>query len=136
MDRKINGKNADYLKRKAKSVSKSLGVTHTEALNLIAKDLGHPNWENFINNRQIEPRPKAVDRKPIVPQPSVLDYRNFMTAAIIGQHPNKKMSIRRHVRVGSLLQELLEDVEYHKRAKGAVQDIRIMMDTWWRFRSN
>jgi hypothetical protein len=130
MDRKINGKNADYLKRKAKSVSKSLGVTHTEALNLIAQDLGHPNWENFINNRKIEPRPKAVDHKPVVPNPPVLDYRNFMTGAIIGQHPNKKMSIRRHARVGSLLQELLEDVEYHKRAKNAVQDVRIMMDTW------
>jgi hypothetical protein len=130
MDRKINGHNADYLKRKAKNVSKELGITHTEALDLIAKDLGYADWYNLINNRKVEPLPKAALRSPKVPEPPVLNYRNFMTGTIIGQHPNKKMPIRRHARVGSLLQKLLEEVEYHKRAKNTIQDIRITMDTW------
>jgi len=127
---KINGQNADYLKRKARSLSKSSGITHIEALNLIAKELDYASWDNFINNRKVEPHPKVALGKPKVPEPAVLNYHDFRTGALIGQHPNKKVPIRRHARVGSLLQELLEEVEYHKRAKSAIQDIRIIMDTW------
>jgi hypothetical protein len=130
MDRKINGHNADYLKRKARSLSKSSGITHTEALNLIAKELGYASWDNFINNRKVEPTAKDSLRRPKTQEPAVLDYHDVRTGAIIGQHPNRKMSTRRHTRVGTLLQELLGEVEYHKRAKSAIQDIRIIMDTW------
>ncbi|MCR8556976.1 DUF5623 domain-containing protein [Mucilaginibacter sp. BJC16-A38] len=130
MDRKINGHNAAYLKRKAKNLSKAQGITHTQALNLVAKEHGYENWDNFMNKRKPEPRPEATPRRPKVPEPAVLNYHDVRTGAVIGQHPNKKMSVRRHTRVGTLLQELIGETEYHKRAKSALQDIRSLMDTW------
>ena len=130
MDRIINGLNADHLKRKAKKTSKSLGITHTEALNLVAKEQGFTNWDNFINNRKTAPKAKATVRRPAISQPAVLNYHDFRRGAVLGQHPNRKMPIRRHSQVGAYLQELLEAAEYHKRAKKVLQDIRILLDTW------
>lgn len=130
MDRKIKDHKASYLKRKARSACKSLGITHTEALNLVAKDHGFTNWENFINGVKPTVKRKAGTIRPAIPLPAVLDYRNVLTGSIIGQHPNRKMTIRRHIRLGRILLELLSEVEYHKRAKNAIQGIRRIMDTW------
>jgi hypothetical protein len=124
------GHSAEFLKRKAKSLSKASGIAHTAALNMVAKDNGYESWDNFIKNQKVGPHTKAVLRRPKVPNPATLNYRDTRMGAILGQHPNKKMSVRRHAKVGSLLQELLNAVEYHKRAKSAIQDIRITMDTW------
>jgi hypothetical protein len=130
MDRKIIGIDADHLKRRAKKASKALGITHTDALNLVAKEHGFTNWDNLINNRKAAPKVKVALRRPAVPTPAVLNYHNFMNGAVLGQHPNRKMPVRRHAQVGGYLQELLEAAEYHKRAKKALHDIRITLDTW------
>lgn len=53
-----------------------------------------------------------------------------MTGAIIGQHPNAKMTVSRHAKIGDLLQVLLNATEYHKRAKNHLQEIQSIMDTW------
>jgi len=127
---KSTGKSAEFFKRKAKSLKKQLGISHTEALNYLAKGEGHVDWDSFIKTFNPVPRVKTSIRKPKTPEPSILNYHNFMTWAIIGQHPNTKMSVRRHAQVGDFLHVLLEASEHHKRAKNHLQEIRNIMDTW------
>jgi hypothetical protein len=71
-----------------------------------------------------------VFSRPETPFPSVLDYHNIWTGAVIGQHPNVKMSKRGHKQVGQLLQDLLGAVEYHKLAKRVIREIIYILDTW------
>lgn len=127
---KSSGHSATHFKRKAKSLKKQLGITHTEALNLIAKEHDHKDWDSFVKKSLPVQRSKAVTRRPKTPEPATLNYHNFMTGAVIGQHPNNKMTVRRHAQIGNLLQVLLDATEYHKRAKNHLQEIRSIMDTW------
>ncbi|MFC7523129.1 DUF5623 domain-containing protein [Parapedobacter sp. GCM10030251] len=127
---KSTGHSAEFLKRKAKSLSKSRPISHTEALNLVAKESGHENWNHFINCSASKPVRKVEPQRPKVPEPAALNYHNVITGAVIGQHPNRKMSVRHHKRAGFLLRELLDAVDYHKRAKKVLQDIRNTLDTW------
>lgn len=124
------GQSAESIKRKAKKLRKANGITHTEALNLVAKENGYENWEQVVNHQPALTRQKAERRRPAIPTPAALDYRNTINGKVIGQHPNRKMTVRRHARVGDLLSDILAVAEYHKRAKKALQDIRITLDTW------
>lgn len=119
-----------FFKRKAKILKKELGISHTEALNLVAKEQGYVDWDNFVKKCNPVQSPKVSIRRPKTPEPVVLNYHNFMTGAIIGQHPNAKMAVSRHAKVGNLLQVLLDATEYHKRAKNHLQEIQSIMDTW------
>lgn len=130
MKAKSNGRSAAFFKRKAKNLKKQLGISHTEALNLISKEQGHPDWDSFVKKINIVPRPKAVSRKPKTPEPALLNYHNFMTGEVVGQHPNARMAIRCHAQIGNLLQILLDATEYYKRAKNHLQEIRDILDTW------
>ncbi|MCW3784312.1 hypothetical protein [Defluviimonas salinarum] len=47
----IRPKSEDGLKRLAKSIKREMGVTHTEALNLAAKQAGFGNFTNFLNRK-------------------------------------------------------------------------------------
>lgn len=125
-----NDQKVKFLKRKAKKLSKESGIRHTEALEIIAKDSGYPTWKKLVNNEKPETIKKSDDKRPNTPEFSVLNYHNAWTGAIIGQRPNARMSVRRHTRVGAILQELLFETEYHKRAHKPIRDIRITLDTW------
>ncbi len=127
---KSNGHSASFFKRKAKSLRKQLGISHTEALNFIAKEQGYPDWDSFVKKINPNGPPKVEIRRPKTPEPAVLNYHTFITGAVIGQHPNAKMTVRRHARVGVLLQVLIDATEYHKRAKNHLQEIRRILDTW------
>ncbi len=124
------GLSAESIKRKAKKVSKANGITHTAALNLVAKENGYENWEQVVNHTPGRPRQKPDRGRPAIPVPATLDYHHTISGKVIGQHPNRKMTVKRHARVGDLLSDILAAAEYHKRAKKALQDIRITMDTW------
>lgn len=127
---KPTGQSAAFFKRKAKSLKKQLGISHTEALNFLAKEEGHVDWDSLVKKSNSVQRPKVTIRRPKVPEPAILNYHNFMNGEIIGQHPNTKMIVRRHAQVGDLLQMLIEATEHHKRAKNHLQEIRSIMDTW------
>ena len=130
MNIKNTGHSAEFLKRKAKSLKKELGLSHTEALNLISKNHGFLDWNDFFKNGKVTPRPKGIIRRPKAPEPATLNYYGFYSGNLLGQHPNTKMSIKRHTQVGDLLYELLSATEYHKRAKKHLKDIRSILDTW------
>lgn len=121
---------AKFLKRNAKALKKELGITHIEALNLAAQNHGYSDWKRFLKQSNFTPTTKPRLIRPKIPVPAVLNYLNTFTGAVIGQHPNTKMSAKRHKRVGDLLYELICAAEYHKRAKKYLQDIRGILDTW------
>lgn len=130
MKTKSNGHSASFFKRKAKNLKKQLDISHTEALNFLVKQQGFVDWDSFVKKTKPVQHPKIIIHRLSIPEPAVLNYHNFMTGAIIGQHPNAKMAVRRHAKVGDLLHVLLEATEYHKRAKNHLQEIRSIMDTW------
>jgi hypothetical protein len=49
MDIKINGHTAAFLKRQAKNIKKTQGVSHKNALDQAAINAGFHNWSHFIN---------------------------------------------------------------------------------------
>jgi hypothetical protein len=57
MNKKIN---TSFLKRQAKKLKKELNITHTEALDLIAKKNGYSNWKHCISEPSKQPAPKIV----------------------------------------------------------------------------
>jgi hypothetical protein len=121
---------AAFLKRKAKSFKKKLGITHVTSLDLVAKEYGFKSWNDYNDHGIKSPIIKKVFIRPQAPFPLVLDYYNTWTGAVIGQHPNVKMPKRKHKQVGCLLQDLLGAVEYHKLAKKIVREIIYKLDTW------
>lgn len=44
--------NVEYLKRLAKTVKKEKGITHTEALDLIARERGYQDWKDLISKNK------------------------------------------------------------------------------------
>jgi len=128
---KSKGLDSAFLKRKAKSLKKQLGISHTTSLDLVVKQYGFKNWNEFNNQLPVTQVTKVLlPVRPTVPYPAVLDYHNVYNGVVIGQHPNTKMTPRNHKRLGDLLQDLLAVVEYHKRAKRVCQDIIATMDNW------
>lgn len=127
---KPTGNNIAFLKRQARNIKKQTGISHTNALNLIAKEHGYSDWDTLVKNNAFKVKPKRVLRRPKVPVPEVSNYHNFINGKITGQHPNAKMTIRRHALVGNLLQILLEATEYYKRANNHIEEIRVTMDNW------
>lgn len=49
MDIKINGHTAAFLKRQAKNIKKTQGISHQNALDQAAINVGFNNWNHFIN---------------------------------------------------------------------------------------
>ncbi|MBG6234745.1 hypothetical protein IWX76_001313 [Pedobacter sp. CAN_A7] len=127
---KTPGPSAAFLKRKAKFLKKTLGITHVTSLDLVSKQYGFKSWNDYYEHSIIIPVVKKVFSRPQAPHPLVLDYHNIWTGAVIGQHPNVKMSKRGHKQVGYLLQDLQGAVEYHKVAKRVIREIIYILDTW------
>lgn len=124
--------NVDFLKRQAKKLRKShvsAELNHVQALDLVAQKHGYSSWNNFTKNLPTKAK-TITQRRPEIPVPAVLNYHHTLTGAIIGQHPNRKMSVKNHFKLGRLLKELVSEVEYYKKADKIIRGIRITMDTW------
>ncbi|MNX93576.1 hypothetical protein D3C86_1257640 [compost metagenome] len=122
--------NVDLLKRQAKKLKKSPdGPSHSKALDLVAQKHGYQNWNNYIK-AQPDKDKRKTQRRPEIPVPAALNYHHVLTGAIIGQHPNRKLSNKNHFKLGRLLKELLSEVEYYKKADKIIKAIRATMDTW------
>ena len=124
------GHSAESLKRKAKEVKKSRGISHVQALDIVAKENGAENWKHYLKDQPLIAKIQPTIRRPETPVPSTLKYFNVVTGHSIGEHPNRKMPIRRHKAIGKILHQLSLEIEYHKRARNHVQDIRSILDDW------
>lgn len=126
-------KSNDYtvasLKRQAKQLSKIAGIRHSEALEKIAQEKGYPNWKQLIkkNDDRIE---KTDTRRPEITVPVTLSYHHVLTGKVLGQRPNRKMSVKNHIKVGRFLKEIQGELTYYKKAYNIIRNIRIKMDTW------
>lgn len=104
---KSKNHNIDYLKRKAKNLKKTLGISHYEALNIIAKDEGFLNWKSLINLS-----PKSTSNKHLK-----LVSKNESDKTIPKTKTNHKIDPYRNLLVAAtnlLLQEKLISLEYNK----------------------
>lgn len=131
MNRKANGHNADYVKRLAKKIKKSEGITYLQALNKAASNLDFYNWKHFVNlsrdnsNSLVKVKPIAIK----LPNPLVLPY--FTLSARNGDiRPNARMPITMHQEIGSLLKALFSITEFHKRAQSPISRARNVLDDW------
>jgi len=99
--------NIDYLKRKAKNLKKTQGISHHEALNKIAQSEGFSNWKSLVNlpqkstpNIHLKQVSKKESDKTILKTKThhkIDPYRNLLVAA-----------------TNLLLQEKLISLEYNK----------------------
>ncbi len=105
-------------------------MSHMEALNQVVREHGFDNWNNYQNCQPTKSSGKHEIKRPAIPATSALDYYNVITGAIIDQHPNRKMSVKRHKKVGKLIKEVMDAVEYYKRANNAIFSIRSTLETW------
>lgn len=105
---KSNNHKIDYLKRKAKNIKKTQGISHYEALNIIAQSEGFSNWKSLVSLSQKSAsvvHVKQVSKKesdktiPKTKSNHKIDpYRNLLVAA-----------------TNFLLQENLISLEYDKK---------------------
>ena len=126
---KSNDYTVEYLKRQAKKLSKATGIRHFEALDKIAQEKGHPNWKQLIKKND-DGTEKPDARSPEIATPAALNYHHVFTGKVLGQHPNRKMSVKNHIKVGRFLKETQGELTYYKKAYNIIRNIRIKMDTW------
>ncbi len=132
MNKKPTWPTVEFLKRKAKLIRKTNGITYTIALDMIAVEYGFKNWMHYSKEtKQVQILSKqSILKRPVIPIPAEVDYHDVFYGRVIGQHPNRKMSIKRHKKLGKILAELLEETFYHKRAHKILFQIRIDLDSW------
>ena len=125
-----NGVNAKSLKRQARKLQKELGITYHIALNRVSVNAGFNSWKGFLN-KSVKPavQPPFIQR-PIAPDPPVLKCYAVNTGALMGERPNRRLTVSQHAALGNLLQEVLNYTRYHKRANKPVRDIIYNMDHW------
>lgn len=133
MNKKTTGPRVEFLKRKAKLIRKTKGITHTMALDVVALESGFKNWKQYIEKtksaQDISGQSNQRKRPPL-PFPAEVVIRDVFYGRVIGQRPNRNMSTKRHKKVGRILAELLEETFYHKRAHKILFQIRINLDRW------
>lgn len=89
MENKLNSHTDDFLKRQAKKIKKDQNISHIQALDVAAVELGFSNYKNFTNSRKISSSPKT-GRIQFIPKEEVRDlfisktaldpYRNLLIA--------------------------------------------------------
>lgn len=123
---------AEFLKRKAKHIRKTSGITHSQALDIIAREQGYKDWKHYsTESKQVQiPKKSNVLKRPATTTPAEIDYHDVFRGTVLGQRPNRCMSAKRHKKIGRILAELLEETFYHKRALKILSQIRIDLDTW------
>lgn len=86
---KIKGYTADYIKHMARSIKKSQGITHIQALEQASKQCGFHSWKNFQNGLkkvvkvQSQESVKSLNKNP---------YRNLIVMAINELLQQKKIN--------------------------------------------
>lgn len=132
MNKKTTRPTVEFLKRKAKLIRKTNGITYTTALDMTALDHGFKNWMHYSKETKLlQPLPKkSILKRPSSPTPSEVAIRDVIYGKVLGQRPNRSMSTKRHKKVGKILAELLEETFYHKRAHTILFQIRINLDRW------
>lgn len=123
---------AEFLKRKAKNIRKTSGITHSQALDNIAREQGYQDWKHYSiqSKKVLIPKKSNVLKRPATPTPAEIDYHDVFRGRVLGQRPNRSMSAKRHKKIGKILVELLEETLYHKRAHKILLQIRINLDIW------
>jgi len=130
MKTKSIGMSAGTLKQQAKKLRKVKGIKLNVALDLLAQERGFENYRHFQNSCVTKPPVKNRAIRPAIPIPAVRNYHDIRTGVVLGQRPNRKMAVRRHRQIGEILAELSAVSEYHKRAKSAIREIRLILDNW------
>lgn len=132
MNNKPTRPTAELLKRKAKNIRKSSGITHSQALDTIAREQGYKDWKHYrIESKQVQNQAKTnVLKRPAIIIPAEIDYHDVFHSRVLGQRPNRSMSAKRHKKIGKILAELLEETRYHKRANNILSQIRVNLDIW------
>lgn len=132
MYNKPNKHTSAFLKRKAKQLRKSSGITHAQALDIVVNEHGYKNWKHFLaNNTDNNPlRTNRVIGRPNVPMVAEVEYHDVIYGRVLGKRPNRTMIIKRHMKIGSILSELLEETYYYRKANKILIDIRTHLNTW------
>ncbi len=114
-----------FIKRRAKKIKKEKQVSHHEALDLAAKEVGAANWKHFL--RAGTDSPKVTAAKPSKPTPLTISFNVFGGRRV---RPNAKISIDRHKEVGALFDEVLAHTHLRKSVHKILESIRCELDDW------
>lgn len=87
----------ENIKNQAKKLKKQLGLTHTEALNLVAKKLGYANWINC--QRSISASSVVLENKP--PEISLPNFNEWLK-----RHKNRSSPL------GDLSKEMIRNSDW------------------------
>ncbi len=86
MKQKINGHNVEYVKRLAKKIKREQDITHHQALEIAAVNLGFSNWKHFLRNTRGNlnnlPSKDNIQVKPLSENRKNDPYRNLLAAAV------------------------------------------------------
>lgn len=111
MKQKTNEHNVEYIKRLAKKIKREQNITHHQALEIAAVNLGFSNWKHFLRNAR-ENINNLSSKDNIAVQPLLENkkndpYRNLLVAAV------NKLIEEKHISL------ILEDVN-EEREKGHI----------------
>lgn len=120
-----NGHSTDYIKRQAKKIGKEMGITHTEALNLAAKNAGFFNWQHCVNANGKSP---TVGATKSTPRPSVLQFQMLFGSP--SSKPNARMPVSAHQQIATLLKEVSYFTSDRKSIENHVGLVRTQLDDW------
>lgn len=104
---KSKNHNIDYLKRKAKNIKKTQGISHYEALNILAKNDGFLNWKSLVSSSKNSTSNKHLKRV----------SKNKFGITTSKSKTHHKIDPYRNLLVAAtnfLLQEKLISLEYNK----------------------
>lgn len=82
----------EFLKRKAKLIRKTNGITHTMALNMLAVEHGFRDWKHYIEDIKLKQRIRRKPRRlkrPSMLAPPQIEYHDVFNCRVIGQRPNR-----------------------------------------------
>lgn len=86
MKQKINEHNVEYVKRLAKKIKREQNITHHQALEVAAVNLGFSNWKHFLRNAEENINNLSsndnIAVKPLSEKRKNDPYRNLLVAAV------------------------------------------------------
>lgn len=130
MNRKINSPLAVHIKRKAKSISRKEGITHTQALDKSAVISGYHNWSHFVNSdKEQSPSIQPLQTNTMNP------YRKLLVAAINQLLVKKMISLdgndKRYQESGHLITDLFGYTSAIIWTDIGREELRISV--WWKY---
>jgi hypothetical protein len=116
-----------YVKRNAKRIKKEKQISHHEALDLAAKEVGAANWKHFLRTGNEIPRAVVVSVQK-VPSPLTVAFNVIFGGR--GLRPNAQMPITSHKRIGALLAEVLAHTHLRNSVHKIIGSVRCELDDW------